>query len=53
MNAEQYIGDAVYISDDGFQLKLRCEAPSEHGVIYLEPPVFAELIKYAIERGYM
>jgi hypothetical protein len=45
--AETYIGDGLYASFDGIQFKLR--APREHGdhVVYLEPDVMAELIRYA------
>jgi len=43
---EEYLGDGLYVSFDGFQFKLR--APRENGdhVIYLDKHVFAEFIKY-------
>lgn len=42
---EEYIGDAVYCSFDGWQYRLRCAAPPS--VIYLEPAVFQAFIRYA------
>lgn len=43
MNKETYIGDGVYASFDGYQIKLR--APRENGdhVIFLEPQTFDNL----------
>lgn len=41
---EVYLGDAVYVSFDGFQLVLRCASP--HCVIYLEPSVYVNLLAY-------
>lgn len=46
---EQYIGDAVHASFDGFQIKLYCVAPE--AVIYLEPAVLIALIDYAVQCG--
>lgn len=46
---EKYLGDAVYISYDGYQLKLTCAAPP--GIIYLEPAVLIGVINYATEIG--
>jgi len=43
---ETYLGDGLYASFDGYQIKLR--APREFGdhEVYLEPPVYAALIEY-------
>jgi hypothetical protein len=43
---ETYLGDGLYASHDGYQLKLR--APREHGdhEVYLEPPAWAALLKF-------
>lgn len=48
-NNEVYLGDGLYCSDDGHQIKLR--APRENGdhEIYLEPGTFQGLCQY-IER---
>ena len=44
---EEYLGDGLYASCDGFQIKLR--APREGGdhVVYLEPWVYRALQAYA------
>lgn len=44
---EVYLGDAVYASFDGYQIRLRCEAPAHPNIIYIEPAVFDALIKFA------
>lgn len=40
---EIYLGDAVYASFDGYQIRLRCEAPAHPNVIYLDVDVFNAL----------
>jgi hypothetical protein len=47
MSDEQYLGDGVYASFDGYQIWLR--APREEGDhrIALEPSVFRALLEYA------
>ena len=44
---EDYLGDGLYASFDGFQIILR--APREHGdhIVALEPQVFINLIRFA------
>jgi hypothetical protein len=42
---ESYIGDAVYVSFDGYQLKLRT-GDGHNQVIYMEPNVYFSLIAY-------
>ena len=42
---EEYLGDAVYASFDGWQIKLRT-GDGNHQVIYLEPSVYAALLRY-------
>lgn len=48
---KQYLGDSVYAEYDGYHICLTTENGT--GVadnrIYIEPPVLAELIKYAAE----
>jgi len=47
---EEYLGDGLYVSFDGYQFCLR--APRENGdhVVYLEPPVLAEFIEYVNQQ---
>jgi hypothetical protein len=47
MENECYLGDGLYASFDGLQIKLR--APRENGdhVIYLEPDIYAQLREFA------
>jgi hypothetical protein len=40
---KQYLGDGVYASFDGYQIKLET---LEGNVIYLEPPVMRALTEY-------
>lgn len=51
MPEETYLGDGLYASFDGYQIRLR--APRETGdhVVYLEPPVYAELVRFADREG--
>jgi hypothetical protein len=46
MNNETYLGDGLYASFDGWQIKLR--APRENGdhEVYLGPAVFTALVNY-------
>lgn len=41
---EAYLGDAVYASFDGWQLRLRCAAPECE--IFLEPSVYFALLEF-------
>jgi hypothetical protein len=43
---ETYLGDAVYASFDGWQIKLRT-GDGNNQVIYLEPGVYASLERFA------
>jgi len=45
MDNETYLGDAVYASFDGWQIKLRT-GDGNNQVIYLEPSVYASLVRY-------
>jgi hypothetical protein len=45
MNNEHYLGDAVYASFDGYQIKLRT-GDGNAQVIYLEPAVYGALVRY-------
>lgn len=44
---EVYLGDRVYASFDGYQIRLRCEAPAHPNVIYIDPDVFDALTTFA------
>jgi len=47
-----YMGDGVYATFDGFQIKLTAENGIEaHDTIYLEPFVLYAVIRYAIRCG--
>lgn len=43
---ETYLGDGVYASFDGWQIKLRTMRDLGDEIIYLEPAVFAALEAY-------
>ncbi len=44
--AETYLGDGVYASFDGYQIKLRAPRPDGDHEVYLEPQVFDALSTY-------
>ena len=44
-NEETYIGDGVYVSFDGFQIKLR----ANQNVVFLEPEVYKELRSWILK----
>lgn len=46
MDGETYIGDGVYASYDGYQIRLRCAAPSQPNIIYLDGSVYASLLRF-------
>lgn len=46
---EVYLGDAVYASYQQGQIKLRCEAPSEPNVIYLDSKTYGALLNFVQE----
>mgnify|MGYP001579446888 CR=1 FL=1 len=48
---EEYLGDAVYVSIDNEMIRLRCAAPSERDVIYLDESVYANLKMY-VDKQY-
>ena len=43
----EYLGDAVYASNDGYQVWLHLNSHNEPALIALEPAVLLALIKYA------
>ena len=52
MSDETYLGDGLYCSFDGIQIKLR--APRDEGdhVVYLESDVFHALYTFAFRCGF-
>ena len=49
MDEEVYLGDSVYVSIvDGYLLKLVADRSK---VIYLEPSVYAALVRFAASHG--
>jgi len=44
---ETYIGDGVYASFDGYQIKLRTNRDGPDEVIYIEPMVYMALVNFA------
>lgn len=47
---EEYIGDGVYVSHDGYQIWLAANDPT-HKCVALEPAVLLALIEYACRIG--
>lgn len=43
---EEYLGDGLYASFDGFQFKLRAPREEIDHVVYLEPPVLDAFVRY-------
>jgi hypothetical protein len=43
---ESYLGDGLYASYDGYQVKLRAPRDGGDHVIYLDPIVMTELVVY-------
>ena len=44
---KQYIGDGVYVEVENGMLKLTTDRDGRTETIYLERPVYCELVKYA------
>jgi hypothetical protein len=49
MEKETYIGDGLYASFDGYQIKLRAPRDGGDHEVYLESSAFEELMKFAGE----
>jgi TPP-dependent indolepyruvate ferredoxin oxidoreductase alpha subunit len=47
-----YLGDGVYVHDEGFQLVLAVNN-HENKVVYLEDNVLKALVKYALQSGFV
>ena len=52
LSSRTYLGDGVYASHDGFQIKLDAsDGVRTHDTIFLEPDTLQALIDYAQRRG--
>ncbi len=51
MENRTYIGDGVYISNDGWHVILDTERENGTNQIYLEPELITRLLAYAMNRG--
>ena len=49
MNDEHYLGDGLYASFDGWQIKLRAPRHEGDHEVFLEPPVLSALLEYIEE----
>jgi hypothetical protein len=49
---EEYLGDGLYASYDGFSIWLRAPRSSGDHYVALEPLVFREFIEYAKKQGF-
>lgn len=49
---EHYLGDGLYVSFDGYQIRLRAPRSGGDHEVFLEPPVLEAFLAYAKEiRG--
>jgi hypothetical protein len=46
---ETYLGDGLYVSMDGYMIRLRTSRPEGEHCVYLEPNIYQALVDY-IER---
>lgn len=47
---ETYLGDDLYVSFDGFQLRLFTERGSDVHEVYLDPRVFESLLQFVANK---
>lgn len=47
MNKEIYLGDGLYASFDGWQIKLRAPREHEDHIVYLDAQMFEDLKAFA------
>jgi hypothetical protein len=45
--SEQYLGDGLFVSFDGYALKLRAPRQDGDHVVFIEPAMFQELVRFA------
>lgn len=50
MNEETYLGDGLYVSFDGFMVKLRAPRSDGDHEVYLEPSVLQAFLDYLKEK---
>jgi hypothetical protein len=46
-----YLGDGVYVADDGWLFELQVSRDDRIERVFLDPGVMAELVRYARQRG--
>ena len=44
---ETYLGDGLYASFDGWQIQLRAPRDGRDEIVFLEPSVYEELVRFA------
>ena len=49
-SGETYIGDGIYASFDGWQIRLHTSREYDDHEVFLEPDTWATLVEYAAER---
>lgn len=49
---EEYIGDGVYASGGGCEIKLRVPRAGGDHVVYFEPAMIGALMRYAVANGF-
>lgn len=52
LTQEKYLGDGLYATYDGYQVKLRAPREGSDHEVYLEPHVLASLIQYLKQCGF-
>lgn len=50
-NKEEYIGDGLYVSFDGWQFKLRAPRPEGDHEVFLEPRTHQSYVRF-VEKAY-
>ena len=46
MPEETYLGDGLYASFDGFQIRLRAPSYCEEHIVYLDPDTLSAFLQY-------
>lgn len=49
MSPKEYIGDGVYISNDGWHIVLETERENGTNIVYLEPELVSEVVRYGVK----
>lgn len=51
MSEKEYLGDGAYISNDGFSIAVECDRENGTNIVYLEPQMLLEAVKYGVRKG--